>query len=92
MDSDNVKLLYDIYHMQIMKGNVIERIQKNLDCIGYIHAADVPGRCEPGTGELNYRKIFSAIKDAGYTGFVGFELLPAGENRTAVEAIKNSMV
>lgn len=90
--SENVKLLYDIYHMHIMKGNVIERVTKNIDCIGYFHAADVPGRCEPGTGELNYKKIFSAIKDSGYTGFTGFELVPSGDNSTAVEAIKKSMV
>lgn len=92
VDSANVKLLYDIYHMQIMKGNVIDRVAKNIDCIGYFHAADVPGRCEPGTGELNYRKIFAAIKDTGYTGFTGFELLPYGDNTAAVEAIKSSMV
>ena len=90
--SDNVKLLYDIYHMQIMKGNVIDRIQKNIDAIGYFHAADVPGRFEPGTGELNYRNIFSAIKETGYTGFIGFELLPAGNSSSAIEAIKASMV
>ena len=90
--SPNVKLLYDIYHMQIMKGNVIDRVTKNIDCIGYFHAADVPGRCEPGTGELNYRKIFSAVKETGYDGFIGFELLPAGDNSAAVKAIKESMV
>ena len=92
VSSPKIKLLYDIYHMQIMKGNVIDRITKNIDCIGYFHAADVPGRCEPGTGELNYRKIFSAVKDAGYKGFTGFELLPAGDNSEAVKAIKGSMV
>ncbi len=90
--SPNVKLLYDIYHMQIMKGNIIDRIIKNIDCIGYFHAADVPGRCEPGTGELNYRKIFSAIKNTGYTGFTGFELMPSGDNSAAIDAVKKSMV
>ena len=90
--SANVKILYDIYHMQIMKGNVIERVIKNIDCIGYFHAADVPGRCEPGTGELNYRRIFSAIRDTGYTGFIGFELLPSADNNAAIDAIKMSMV
>ena len=74
--SGNVKLLFDIYHMQIMKGNVIERLQKNIDRIGYIHAADVPGRHEPGTGELSYKNIFAALKEAGYNGFIGFELSP----------------
>ncbi len=92
IDSDNVKLLYDIYHMQIMKGNVIDRILKNIDAVGYFHAADVPGRHEPGTGELNYRNIFKAIKETGYTGFVGFELSAMGDNGKAVKAIKDSMV
>ena len=90
--SKNIKLLFDIYHMQIMKGNIIERLQKNIDKIGYIHAADVPGRHEPGTGELSYGNIFKALRESGYNGFVGFELSPMGDNGKAIEAIKRSMV
>ena len=90
--SENIRLLFDIYHMQIMKGNIIERLQKNIDRIGYIHAADVPGRHEPGTGELSYKNIFAALKEAGYDGFIGFELSPEADNGKAVNAIKQSMV
>ena len=60
VNSPRVKLLYDIYHMQVMEGNVIETLVGNLDIIDHIHVADVPGRHEPGTGELNYDNIFQA--------------------------------
>lgn len=92
VDSQNVKLLFDIYHMQIMKGNVTERLIRNLHHVGYIHAADVPGRHEPGTGELNYGSIFRMLNEAGYDGFIGFELSPAGDNDRAVQAIRESLI
>jgi hydroxypyruvate isomerase len=87
VDSGRVKVLFDIYHMQIMKGNIIETLEKNLDLIGYIHAADVPGRHEPGTGELSYPNIFRALDASGYEGFIGFELSPSASDREAVRAI-----
>ncbi len=90
--SPNVKLLYDVYHMQIMKGNITERLVNNIDVIGYIHVADVPGRHEPGTGEINYANVFKALKDSHYSGFAGFELSPLCDDKKAVEAIKRSMV
>ena len=71
--SPNVKLLYDIYHQQITEGNIIYNIRKHIDKFGHIHLADVPGRKQPGTGELNYANIFKAIADTGYNGFVVFE-------------------
>jgi len=85
INSPSVKLLYDIYHMQVMEGNIIETITNNLDAIGYIHFADVPGRYEPGTGELNYANIFRALRKAGYEGYVGFEFKPTGKSEVAVE-------
>ena len=63
--SPNVKLLFDIYHVQIMEGNLIENIRSNIDRIGHFHIGDVPGRHEPGTGEINYRNVFKAIYDLG---------------------------
>ncbi len=90
--SEHLKVLFDIYHMQIMKGNVTDRLVSSLDVIGYVHAADVPGRHEPGTGELNYRNIFTALKQAGYTGFIGFELSPLSDTPSAVRAMKEAMV
>jgi hydroxypyruvate isomerase len=86
--SEKVKVLYDIFHMQLMAGNVIKTLEKNIDQLGYIHLADVPGSHEPGTGELNCRNILEALDSMGYAGFVGFELLPSETDRKAIEAIK----
>ena len=68
-----MRVLYDVYHQQISEGNVINTIRANISKIGHIHTGDVPGRREPGTGELNYRSIFKAIAETGYDGFVTFE-------------------
>jgi hydroxypyruvate isomerase len=87
--SDKVKILYDIYHMQLMAGNVIKTLEKNIDQLGYIHLADVPGSHEPGTGELNHGNILKALDSMGYAGFVGFELLPSETDEKAIEAIKS---
>ena len=89
--SANVKILYDIYHMQIMEGNVINTLADNFNAIGYIHAADVPGRHEPGTGELNYRNILKALKRLGYSGVVGFELIPKTDSLQAIAKIHEAL-
>ncbi len=79
INSPNIKVLYDIYHMQIMEGNIIETLRNNIDAIGYVHIADVPGRNQPGTGELNFTNIFKALRETGYQGYVGFEFEPKGK-------------
>ena len=71
--SPMVKVLYDVYHQQITEGNLINNIRANIRHIGHIHVGDVPGRKQPGTGEINYKNVFKAIRDTGYTGFVVFE-------------------
>lgn len=76
MESRWIKILYDIYHMQIMEGNIIDTLRNYIDLIGYIHIADVPGRHEPGTGEINFPNVMSALRELEYDGFVGFELSP----------------
>jgi hydroxypyruvate isomerase len=86
--SAKIKVLYDIFHMQLMAGNIIKTLEKNIDQLGYIHLADVPGSHEPGTGELNHHNILKALDSMGYTGFVGFELLPSETDEKAFEAIK----
>ncbi len=73
VSSPDVRILYDVYHQQISEGNVIDTIKNNISRIGHIHVGDVPGRNQPGTGELNYRNIFKAIDETGYDGFVTFE-------------------
>jgi hydroxypyruvate isomerase len=82
--SKNIKVLYDIYHMQIMEGNIIQTITGNLDVIGYIHIADVPGRFQPGTGELNFKNIFKTLRELKYAGNVGFEFEPKGKSSEKV--------
>ena len=76
VNSSHVKLLYDIYHMQIMEGDLIRTMTNNLECIKHIQLADNPGRHEPGTGEINYSSIFSALQEIGYNGYVGCEYIP----------------
>jgi hydroxypyruvate isomerase len=88
VNSPNIRLLYDIYHMQVMEGNLIRTLTDNLDAIGHIHVADVPGRHEPGTGEINFSRVFSALREAGYTGFVGMEFDPTiPSEKAAAEAL-----
>lgn len=82
--SDNFKLLYDIYHMQIMEGDVIETIKKYSKYISHYHTAGVPGRAEiDETQELNYPAIVKAIMDTGYEGFIGQEFIPRREDKIA---------
>jgi len=62
----NIRILFDIYHIQVSEGNIVSKLQKNINLISYIHIANVPGRHEPGTGELNYPYIFNKIVELGY--------------------------
>jgi len=79
--SPNFKLLYDIYHMQIMEGDVIRTIQDNHQYISHYHTGGVPGRNEINDSqELYYPAIAKAIKDTGYTGFIAQEFIPKGPN------------
>ncbi len=73
INSPHIKLLFDIYHEQLMRGNIINSINENTDLIGHFHVADVPGRHEPGTGEINYPNVLKAIKESGYKNYVGLE-------------------
>lgn len=89
--SPNVKLLYDIFHYQIMEGNIVETIRANIDKIGHFHAACVPGRNEITKGELDYRFIFREIEKAGYKGYVGMEYLPVMDKEESVRDFMNLM-
>lgn len=89
VSSKRVKILYDIYHMQIMEGNIIGTLTDNIDSIGYIHIADVPGRYEPGTGELNYPNILKTLDALGYTGFVGIECKLNKDMNSVTQMLKN---
>jgi hydroxypyruvate isomerase len=87
VDSPNVKILYDIYHQQVTEGDIIRTIRDNIEHIGHIHVADVPGRNEPGTGELDFATIFDAIDDTGYDGYVGLEFGPLGDPEDVVRDV-----
>lgn len=80
IDLPNVKLQYDFYHMQRIHGNLIANFHKFFDRIGHVQLADVPGRHEPGTGEIHYENIFKALKEARYEGLVGLEYTPKGSS------------
>jgi hydroxypyruvate isomerase len=72
----SVRVLYDFYHEQISSGNLIKKLVDNIDLIGLVHIADVPGRHEPGTGEINYRTILRRLVELNFTGTVAMEFLP----------------
>jgi hydroxypyruvate isomerase len=85
VNSPNVKLLYDIYHMQIMEGDLIETIRANLEWIGHFHTGGVPGRHElDGTQEIQWDGVMRAIADAGFKGYVAHEFLPTGDARESL--------
>lgn len=77
LDADNVRLQYDVYHMQIMEGDVIRTMECLLPWIGHIQFADNPGRHEPGTGEINFSNVFAALDRMGYQGWVSAEYRPS---------------
>ncbi len=87
INSSRLKLLYDVYHMQLNEGCICDTISNYGGQFGHIHIADAPGRHEPGTGEINYRKVIRHLEECGYTGYVGYELFPLHDTKTAVEAI-----
>ena len=76
VEADNLRLQYDVYHMQIMEGDLAPTIDKYLKLIAHVQIADTPGRHEPGTGEINYPFIFDHLDRIGYQGYVGCEYRP----------------
>ncbi|MDQ2948391.1 MAG: TIM barrel protein [Acidobacteriota bacterium] len=84
----HVKLLFDMYHVQVMQGNLIQRIRDSFPYVGQYHFADVPGRHEPGTGEINFRNVFKALYDLHYDGFVTAEYHPTDSSFRDLEEVK----
>jgi hydroxypyruvate isomerase len=72
----NVKLLFDVFHLQIMEGDITTRLERLKPLIGHVQIAAVPSRAEPDEGEINYRAVFDALERIGYDGVVGCEYLP----------------
>jgi len=82
--SPNLFLQYDVYHMQIMEGDLATTIQRNLSRIAHLQIADNPGRHEPGTGEINYGFLFEFLDRIEYQGWVGCEYKPAAATESGL--------
>jgi hydroxypyruvate isomerase len=90
VDSTHLRMNLDPYHAQIGEGNLIQLIRDSIDWIGEVQVADVPGRCEPGTVEINYPAIAAALHEAGYTGVVGLEAWASGDDYTALQRFRDA--
>ncbi|MCY9665807.1 TIM barrel protein [Paenibacillus alginolyticus] len=80
VNSPYIKMLFDVYHMQINEGNLIGNIEKYVKQISYFHIADAPGRHEPGTGEIHFKNIMNTLRKLEYKGVIGFELYPSNNS------------
>jgi hydroxypyruvate isomerase len=85
--SSRIRVLYDFYHEQRTRGNVIEKLEKAIDQVALVHVADVPKRSDPGTGEMNYGNIYRKLKALNYKGMVAMEFYPEGD---PVEALRKA--
>ncbi len=88
VDSPMVKINWDLYHMQISEGDLCGHLREGFDQVGYIQIADHPGRHEPGTGEINYKRVFEELAALGYTGPIGVECSPAETETIATRRLK----
>jgi hydroxypyruvate isomerase len=86
--SDNLFVQYDIYHMQIMEGDLAPTIEKHLKLIAHMQLADTPGRHEPGTGEINYDFLLGHVDKIGYQGWIGCEYKPAAKTEEGLRWTK----
>lgn len=90
VDRPGVRMMLDLYHAQIGEGNLIELVRRAGPAIGEIQVADVPGRCEPGTGEVNYAAVADALRDVGYSGVVGLEAYASDDDVAALERFRSA--
>jgi hydroxypyruvate isomerase len=88
VDNPHVKFLYDFYHEQIAEGNLIEKLEKNIALVGLVHIADVPGRHQPGTGEINFGNIFHKLVELKYDRYAAMEFIPAGDTVKALRGAR----
>jgi hydroxypyruvate isomerase len=90
VDSPHLRMNLDLYHAQIGEGNLIQLIRDSIGHVGEIQVADVPGRCEPGTGEINYPAIARSLHETGYAGVVGLEAWAAEDSDTALRRFREA--
>ncbi|MCL4541144.1 MAG: TIM barrel protein [Chloroflexi bacterium] len=86
--SSAIKALFDVYHQQVTEGNITNNITTYFNQIGHFHIADNPGRYQPGTGEINYTNVLRHIEQLGYTGYVGLEYRPRGDDLASLQETK----
>jgi hydroxypyruvate isomerase len=84
VDHPRIKFQYDTYHIQLLEGNLTQTLVDHVDSIGHIQFADVPGRHEPGTGEVNFAHLAAAAEEAGYRGYIGLEYIPLAKGAAAL--------
>jgi hydroxypyruvate isomerase len=80
VNSPRVKLLWDFYHMQLEDGDLIEKFTAGIDQVAHVQIGDVPGRHQPGTGEINHANLLKSVRAAGYRGKIGLEFLPLDQD------------
>jgi hydroxypyruvate isomerase len=90
VDSPHLRMNLDLYHAQIGEGNLIELVRSSAHLVGEVQVADVPGRCEPGTGEIRYPAVAAALAETGYDGVVALEAWASGDSHDAVEAFRTA--
>jgi hydroxypyruvate isomerase len=90
VDSPHLRMNLDLYHAQIGEGNLIELVRATRHLVGEVQVADVPGRCEPGTGEIAYPSVARALADTGYDGVVALEAWASGDSTAALEAFRTA--
>jgi hydroxypyruvate isomerase len=92
IDSPAVRVLYDIYHEQRTHGNLIEKFEQNIASVGLIHVADVPGRNQPGTGEINYASIYRKLAELKYAGTIAMEFYPTSDPVEVLRSAREQLV
>lgn len=92
VDSPQVRVLYDFYHEQKQGGNLLDKLEKNIDLVALVHIADVPGRHRPGTGEIRYEAIYRLLGTLNYSGYVAMEFYPLGDPVTELRAAREEAI
>lgn len=87
VNSKHVKINWDLYHMQLAEGDLCGRLKDGIDQLAYVQVADTPGRNEPGTGEVHWPRVFRAVHELGYKGYVGLECWPREGEEKAIERL-----
>jgi hydroxypyruvate isomerase len=88
----NLKILLDLFHVQRGEGNLIERMRLSLPHAGHVQIADVPGRHEPGTGEINFPEVYKAMREAGWNGWIGCEYLPLDTTKAGLGWMRQALL